>query len=139
MEKEKKAKKSKYPDWYIGPPKPMRPKFEFKKPGPKFWIWTGITVAFLGFCTYIVIRLVNVAKAVQPQFDYYEYNADKQPQSYILENNAIKFELDPATTQFTVTQKSTGKVWYSNPPAAKSDPIALAKEKNNMMLCDDVC
>ena len=131
--KAKKAKKSKYPDWYIGPPKPMRPKFEFKKPGPKFWIWTGITLAFLGFCTYIVIRLVQVGKAVQPQFDYYEYNAAKQPESYIMENDSIKFELDPKTTQFTVTQKSTGKVWYSNPPAAKSDPIALTKEKDNMM------
>ena len=131
--KAKKAKKSKYPDWYIGPPKPMRPKFEFKKPGPKFWIWTGITVAFLGFCTYILIRLINVGKVVQPPFDYYEYNADKQPQSYVMENDSIKFELDPATTHFTVTQKSTGKVWYSNPPAAKSDPIALTKEKNNMM------
>ena len=131
--KAKKAKKSKYPDWYIGPPKPMRPKFEFKKPGPKFWIWTGITVAFLGFCTYILIRLINVGKVVQPPFDYYEYNADKQPQSYVMENDSIKFELDPATTHFTVTQKSTGKVWYSNPPAAKSDAIALTKEKNNMM------
>ena len=131
--KAKKAKKSKYPDWYIGPPKPMRPKFEFKKPDPKFWIWTGITVAFLGFCTYILIRLINVGKVVQPPFDYYEYNADKQPQSYVMENDSIKFELDPATTHFTVTQKSTGKVWYSNPPAAKSDPIALTKEKNNMM------
>ena len=129
----RKSKKSKYPDWYIGPPKPMRPKFEFKKPGPKFWISTGITLAFLGFCTYIVIRLVQVGKAVQPQFDYYEYNAEKQPSSYILENDSIKFELDPKTTQFTVTQKSTDKVWYSNPPAAKSDPIALSKEKNNMM------
>ena len=76
--KAKKAKKSKYPDWYIGPPKPMRPKFEFKKPGPKFWIWTGITVAFLGFCTYILIRLINVGKVVQPPFDYYDLELDPE-------------------------------------------------------------
>ena len=132
--KAKKAKKSKYPDWYIGPPKPMKTKkFEFHKPTKKFWIGFGIVIAILGFLTYIVIRLVNVGKSVQPPFDYFEYDAASQPDSYVLENKNIKFELDPATTQFTVTQKGTGKVWYSNPPQAKQDPLALAKEKNNMM------
>ena len=51
----------------------------------------------------------------------------------VMENKNIKFELDTKTTTFTVTQKDTGRVWYSNPPKANSDPIALAKEKNNMM------
>lgn len=132
--KTKKAKRSKYPDWYIGPPKPMKTKkFEFHKPTKKFWIGFSFAVVILGFLTYIVIRLVQVGNAVQPQFDYFEYDADKQPQSYVMENNNIKFELDPATTQFTVTQKKTGKIWYSNPPEAKQDPLALTKEKNNMM------
>ncbi len=132
--KAKKAKRSKYPDWYIGPPKPMKTKkFEFHKPTKKFWVGFGFTIAILGFLTYIVIRLIQVGNAVQPQFDYFEYDADKQPQSYVLENNRIKFELDPSTTQFTVTQKATGKIWYSNPPEAKQDPLALTKEKNNMM------
>ncbi len=131
--KAKKAKRSKYPDWYIGPPKPMKTKkFEFHKPTAKFWVGLGFTVAILGFLTYIIFRLVAVAKAVQPPFEYYEYNAEKQPDSYVLENNNIKFELNPATTQFTVTQKKTGRVWYSNPPEAKKDPIALTNEKNNM-------
>ena len=132
--KEKKPKKSKYPEWYIGRPKPMKTKtFEFHKPTKKFWIGFGIVIAILGFLTYIVIRLINVGKSVQPPFEYYEYDAGSQPQSYVLENKNIKFELDPATTQFTVTQKTTGKVWHSNPPEAKRDPLALAKEKNNMM------
>ena len=133
-QKAKKAKKSKYPDWYIGPPKPMKmKKFQFHKPTKKFWIGFGFTIAILGFLTYIVIRLVQVGKAVQPQFDYFEYDAESQPKSYVLENKNIIFELDPSTTQFTVTQKGTGKIWYSNPPEAKSDPLALAKEKYNMM------
>ncbi len=131
--KAKKAKRSKYPDWYIGPPKPMKTKkFVFHKPTAKFWVGFAFTIAILGFLTYIVVRLVNVAKAVQPQFDYFEYNAAKQPDSYVMENKNIKFELNPATTSFTVTQKSTGKVWYSNPPEVQKDPIALANEKNNM-------
>ena len=133
-QKAKKAKKSKYPDWYIGPPKPMKTKkFQFHKPTKKFWIGFGFTIAILGFLTYIVIRLVQVGKAVQPPFDYFEYDAESQPKSYVLENKNVIFELDPSTTQFTVTQKGTGKIWYSNPPEAKSDPLALAKEKYNMM------
>lgn len=131
--KEPKVKKSKYPDWYIGRPKPMKTKkFEFHKPTAKFYVGLGILLVFLGFLTYIVLRLIQVGKAVQPQFDYFEYDASKQPTSYVLENKNVKFELDPATTQFTVLQKNTGKVWYSNPVGAKNDPIALSKEKNNM-------
>ena len=132
--KPKKAKRSKYPDWYIGPPKPMKTKkFEFHKPTKKFWIGFGFVVILLGFLTYIVLRLIQVGKAVQPPFEYYEYDEEKQPESYVLENKNFKFELNPATTQFSVTQKDTGKIWYSNPPAAKQDPMALPKEKNNMM------
>ena len=33
----------------------------------------------------------------------------------VMESDAIKFEMDPLTTQFTVTAKKTGKVWKSNP------------------------
>ena len=50
-----------------------------------------------------------------------------------MENKYLKFELDGATTTFTVLQKNTGKIWYSNPQGAKTDKLALTKEKNNMM------
>ncbi len=129
-----KEKKSKYPEGYIGRPKPMKTKtFEFHKPTKKFWIGFAFILAVIAFLTYIVIRLVQVGKVVQPQFDYYEYNEAKQPKSYVLENKFIKFEMDPETTNFTVLQKNTGKVWHSSPVDAKSDKIALTKEKNNMM------
>ena len=87
----------------------------------------------LAFLTYIVIRLVNVGKIVQPQFDYYEYSESKKASDYILENDKIKFEMDPLTTNFTVLQKNTGRVWHSNPTGAMTDKLALTKEKNNMM------
>ena len=134
MAKEKKEKKSKYPEGYIGRPKPMKTKtFEFHKPTLKNWIGLGLTLAILGFLTYIVIRLVNVGKVVQPLFDYYEYSEAKKSSDYILENDSIRFEMDPATTGFTVLQKNTGRIWYSNPKDAMSDKLALSKEKNNMM------
>ena len=130
--KEPKIKKSKYPEGYIGRPKPMKTKtFEFHKPTTKFWIGFAFTLAVLGFLTYIVIRLIQVGNAVQPPLEYYE--AEKISDTYTLENNYLKFEMDGKTTTFTVLQKNTGKIWYSNPQGAMKDKLALVKEKNNMM------
>ncbi len=132
MEKEKKVKKSKYPEGYIGRPKPMKTKtFEFHKPTKKTWIKLAFVVAILGFLTYIVIRLIQVGNAVQPPLEYYE--TEKLSDTYTMENNYLKFEMDGKTTTFTVLQKNTGKIWYSNPQGAMTDKIALTKEKNNMM------
>lgn len=51
---------------------------------------------------------------------------------YKMENDDLVFELDPATTYFTVTQKSTGKVWYSNPTDGATDPNADSAGKKNL-------
>ncbi len=48
---------------------------------------------------------------------------------FTLENDDLLFEFDKATTQFTVTQKSTGKVWHSNPTGAADDPMADGASK----------
>ena len=41
-----------------------------------------------------------------------------------VENEYLSLRFDCTTTQFSVTDKRTGKVWYSNPPDAKNDMIA---------------
>lgn len=131
--KAKKAKKN-MPEGYIGRPKPMKTKkFEFNKPTAKFYVGLGIFLLFAGFITYIVIRLVNVSKVTDAFIKAYSFEADKVPETYKLENDKLEFVMDTKTTQFTVLQKDTGHVWYSNPPELQSDPIALTKEKNNMM------
>lgn len=123
-----KAKKIKY-----GSPKPMKEKtFKFKKPGASFYVSLVCTLAILGFLSYIVVRLVQVGKVRQSDFEYFEV-AENMAQTYSIENDNLRLEIDATTTQFTVTQKSTGKIWYSNPVGLQDDPIALAKEKNNMM------
>lgn len=33
----------------------------------------------------------------------------------VMENEHLKFTMDPMTTQFEVEVKSSGKTWYSNP------------------------
>lgn len=50
----------------------------------------------------------------------------------VMENDAIKFEMDPMTTQFLVTVKKTGKVWRSNPEDGANDPLAQASEKGRL-------
>lgn len=50
----------------------------------------------------------------------------------VLENDSLKFTLDPVTTQFEIMVKETGKVWYSTPPDAANDAMALAAEKNKL-------
>ena len=60
----------------------------------------------------------------------YGYSEPDTPM--VMENDALRFELDPATTHFTLTDKRTGHVWLSSPDNADSDPIALPVEKNKL-------
>jgi len=46
-----------------------------------------------------------------------------------MENDKLLFEMDGETTLFTVTDKTTGKVWYSNPEKRDSDSIANGVNK----------
>ena len=39
-----------------------------------------------------------------------------------MENDRLLFEMDANTTQFSVTDKTSGKVWYSNPQDRDNDP-----------------
>ena len=47
-----------------------------------------------------------------------------------LENDNLYFEMDTATTHFSITNKESGKVWYSNPVDVSSDALALTNAKN---------
>jgi len=49
-----------------------------------------------------------------------------------LENEYLSFKLDTRTTMFTVTDKRTGKVWYSNPQDWEQDSVAIASARNRL-------
>ena len=103
-----------------------------KLKSPKFWIGFVFWLLVIGFIAYIGYRLANVGKVPDTVLQRFEYLKEGQPEKYILENDSLLFELDPDTTVFSVTQKSTGHVWYSNPVNSQNDRIALQKEKDNM-------
>lgn len=50
----------------------------------------------------------------------------------VMENEHLKFTMDPMTTQFEVEVKSSGKTWYSNPVDADQDMAALSAEKGKL-------
>ena len=117
---------------YIGRPKPMKTKkFEFHKPTKKFYIWLGIFLVIAAFIAYIVVRLVNVGKVTDSAVLPYEA-IENTPDTMVLENEYLRMDFDATTTQFSVLQKNTGHVWYSNPQDLASDTLAQPKEKNNM-------
>ena len=61
-----------------------------------------------------------------PEVSYYEGGKDP----IVLENDSLRFELDPATTQFKLTEKANGREWLSNPENAASDPVAKSSQAN---------
>ena len=60
------------------------------------------------------------------------YGYDGSTEHLILENDNLLFDMDPATTRFTVTDKRNGAVWESSPADADSDSIAQPVEKNRL-------
>lgn len=59
------------------------------------------------------------------------YDGDKQ--EFVMENDKFLFALDSETTQFNITVKETGEVWYSNPAEEEiaTDSIANTPNKKN--------
>ncbi|MBR1585286.1 MAG: hypothetical protein IJ662_07100 [Clostridia bacterium] len=63
-----------------------------------------------------------------PSISYYEGEGKK----LTMENDSLAFELDENNTHFQLTDKRTGKTWYSNPQDRASDPIALTSNKDTL-------
>ena len=57
---------------------------------------------------------------------------DGEEQEFVMENDDLLFTMDSETTQFTLTVKDTGKVWYSNPQDADNDALAFVAEKSKL-------
>ena len=72
-------------------------------------------------------------EVVEVEIPIREYREEEYAnKEFKLENDDLIFELDKATTQFTVTKTSTGKVWYSNPVDAANDAVADVVSKRHL-------
>ena len=86
-----------------------------------------VFAALMAALVYFVILPLYAAEpeetAAPPVISFYD--GGKKP--FVMENEQLRFELDPKTTHFTVTEKATGRIWRSNPENAAAD----AKAKNS--------
>lgn len=86
-------------------------------------VWLVAIAALAALIIFVFIPIYSereVSSGREPHLIFYE--GDGAP--VLIENDKLSLELDGATTQFKVTDKANGKVWYSNPPKRDSDPIA---------------
>lgn len=78
----------------------------------------------------VVIFYFQSATEQEPVVELNTYNGTEDP--IVVENDKLKMTMDPNTTQFTLEVKDTGKIWYSNPPEAATDPLAVASYKGRL-------
>ncbi len=79
---------------------------------------------------YLIVNYRNPGAAQEELIQPRAYNGDGK--DVVIENDKLRFTMDANTTQFSVEVKDSGKVWYSNPPAASADALALADEKDKI-------
>ncbi|MBQ3079845.1 MAG: hypothetical protein IJC48_07610 [Clostridia bacterium] len=92
--------------------------------------WLILLAALAVFVIFVGIPLYAPQETEEldpPEIFFYEGDMDKE--SLKMENEHLLFEMDPDTTQFTVTEKDTGRVWRSNPADAASDTKAVSTNK----------
>ncbi len=91
------------------------------------WLITALLLAALVIFVGIPLYSQQEAQVTRlPEVSYYEGGKD----AIVLENDALRFELDPATTQFKLTEKANGREWLSNPVDAANDAKAKSSQAN---------
>ena len=80
--------------------------------------------ALIGLAIFLIVHFVN-PETEPVKIIPYGYEGGEEP--VVMENDDLIFEMDPLTTRFTITKKSTGKVWSSYIENAESDGRALSE------------
>ena len=88
-----------------------------------------ILTAIIAVAVIVIINFQNPEEPLEV-IRLSGYEGTEEP--IVVENDELKMTMDPMTTQFSLEVKKTGKVWYSNPPDAANDPVAVASEKGRV-------
>ena len=108
----------------------MRKKKSFLRRLIVWLIMAALAAAVVVFVSIPLFAPQPVEEASPPIISYYD--GGKKP--YVMENDHLLFELDPKTTQFSLTEKATGRVWRSNPENAAADEKAKNSAANRGVL-----
>lgn len=92
----------------------------------------AVPVIITAVVVVAILVIVNFQGTTEQTEGMTVYSYDGSEDTIILENDKLKLTMDPTTTQFTLEVKETGKVWYSNPPDAETDPVAVASYKGRL-------
>lgn len=95
----------------------------------KSLIFPSVLALIIFGLIFFVVNYQNIEKP-EEIIEVRAFSGDEKP--IVMENDELKFTMDPLTTQFTVEVKESGKVWKSNPDGATDDPAALPEEKNKL-------
>lgn len=90
-----------------------------------------VKVLMLLLMTGALMGCEKVEEQKELEIRYHEEDAYKGME-FKLENDQLLLELDPDTTLFTVTDKSSGAVWYSTGHDAANDAAADATSKKQL-------
>lgn len=93
-----------------------------------------VPFAFLLVVGIAAVTLILLTKDEEEEEKISIHRYEGTDKEIQMENDQLKFVMDPSTTHFSVTDKSSGAVWYSNPDAddIDADPIALTSNKDNL-------
>lgn len=83
----------------------------------------------LSILLLLVLIFTGCSKEVEEENTLENYAYEESDKTFILENDHIKFTLDPSTTYFDVLDKSNAYTWNSNPVGAADDPFADTESK----------
>lgn len=97
-----------------------------------FWLKLLLTSAAIAVIAAVLVLLIR------PLYDDEKKRTENPPEVYrggdggemlVMENDSLRFEMNPSDTFFSVTEKESGRTWYSNPADASEDKIALTNNK----------
>lgn len=95
----------------------------------KSFIFPTVLCLIIAGGIFVITNYKN-NEAPEDPIQPYAYAGGEEP--VVMENDELKFTMDPLTTQFELLVKESGKVWKSNPEGASNDSIALPEEKANL-------
>ncbi len=80
----------------------------------------------------ILITILTNKDEDPPKIEIYGYEGSADPIILEDDDSDLKFQMDPMTTFFTVTDKKTGKTWTSIPESFDRDPLAMGVDKKKL-------
>ena len=95
------------------------------------WIIAAVVIA--AFVIVLDMIYSHTGKSFARDTKIISFEGDGKP--LVMENDQLLFEMDGATSQFKVTNKETGKVWYSNPENREKDTTAIGKTTKEYLSC----